>query len=68
MILVLTSGSHAYEFIQVASHECEDNEHGRHFGTKIRAVHERASREIHVGAMDSSESYNTYTFEPVRRR
>ena len=61
------NGSHAYEFTQVASHVWRPmDRHSRHFGTKIRAVHERAIREIHVGALHRGEIYHNIAYE--RRR
>lgn len=67
MMPVLTTGSHAYEFTQVVSREWSGSDtHGRQFGSKIRAVHERARREIHVGAMHKGDTFNDVGSE--RRR
>lgn len=66
MILVLTYDSHAYELTQVAEQNRDSNMHSAHFGTKVMAVHARARREIHVGAVHRNESYNIYRFEPPR--
>lgn len=65
--LALTNYSHAYEITQVARQNWDRNKHGRHFGTKVLAVHRRALEEIHVGAMDSDEVYGSYSYPPRRR-
>ena len=68
-ILLLIFGSHAYEGIRVARvHWDGRDRHDNHFGTKVHAVHERARREIHVGALDRGESYNQISYEARRTR
>lgn len=67
VILVLKNGSHAYEITQVAEQNWQSDKHGAHFGTKVMAVHERARREIHVGAVHRLESYSVYDFVQPRR-
>lgn len=58
---------HAYEITQVAEQNWQSDKHGAHFGTKVMAVHERARREIHVGAVHRLESYSVYDFVQPRR-
>ena len=60
---MLTSGSHAYEYTQVYQRDWDSEMHGRHFGTKIMAVHRRAIREIHVGAIvEGIDHFSSYSF------
>ena len=67
MILVLMSGSHAYELTQVSSQDW-GRAHGPHFGTKINAVDARARRDLLISAKGSGDRYPRYNYDHVQVR